>query len=114
MTSPHDRPTAIELIESVREWLEKDVARAVDGRLSFHTRVAINSLNIVMRELEDGEVMSSRHREILNGLGAQSDSELSKRIRAGEFDTSLGVLLSALELVVTDKVAVANPNYLLS
>ncbi len=114
MTSPHDRPTASELIESVREWLEKDVARAVDGRLSFHTRVAINSLNIVLRELEDGEAMSSRHRDVLKGLGVQSDSELSKRIRAGEFDTSLGALLTALEPVITDKVAVANPNYLLS
>ena len=29
-----------ELVEAVREWLERDVSSATDGRLRFHTRVA--------------------------------------------------------------------------
>jgi hypothetical protein len=25
MTAPHDRPSAVELLEAVREWMEKDL-----------------------------------------------------------------------------------------
>ena len=54
MTSPHDVPSARQLIESVREWIERDVAPAVSGRLQFHSRVAVNVLAMVERELESG------------------------------------------------------------
>ena len=48
---PHDMPTSRELVESVREWLERDVLTGTTGRLQFHTRVAINVLAMVEREL---------------------------------------------------------------
>ena len=113
MTSPHDRPTASELIESVREWLERDVAPAVDGRLSFHTRVAMNSLDIVMRELSTGDEMQKRHATALASLGAESDADLAARIRGGEFDSDLGAVLDVLSPVVDDKVRVANPRHMI-
>ena len=113
MTAPHDRPTAAELIESVREWLERDVAPAVEGRLAFHTRVAMNSLDIVMRELLSGEAMQQRHDVALNSLDAESDSDLAQKIRAGVFDSRLGEVLEALSPVIDDKVRVANPRHLL-
>ena len=50
----YGRPTAEELVEAVREFLEKDVMSATEGRVQFHTRVAINALNTVQRELELG------------------------------------------------------------
>ena len=56
MSELHDPPTAQQLIESVREWLETDVFPQVEGRLQFHTRVAMNVLAMVERELELGEV----------------------------------------------------------
>ena len=86
MSAPHDRPTAAELIESVREWLERDVAPSVDGRLSFHTRVAMNSLDIVLRELAAGNDMTQRHEDVLASLGVSTDAELSAKIRSGELD----------------------------
>ena len=113
MTSPHDRPTAAELVESVREWLERDVAPAVDGRLSFHTRVAMNSLDIVMRELTAGDDVQQRHAAALDALGVASDAELSRRIRNGDFDDDLGAVLEVLSPVIDDKVRVANPRYML-
>lgn len=113
MTAPHDRPTAAELIESVREWLERDVSPAVDGRLAFHTRVAMNSLEIVLRELAAGDSMQVRHAATLAAVGAESDGDLARRIRNGEFDASLGSLLEALAPVVDDKVRVANPRHML-
>lgn len=49
MTAPHDRPTARELLESVREWIERDLAPSLEGRLAFHSRVAANILDMVSR-----------------------------------------------------------------
>lgn len=112
MTAPHDRPTAAELIESVREWLERDVAPSVDGRLSFHTRVAMNSLDIVLRELAAGNDMTQRHEDVLASLGVSTDAELSAKIRSGELDGSLARVLNSLAPVIEDKVRVANPKYL--
>ena len=51
MSAPHDMPSAAELVEAVREWLERDVLTGTQGRLQFHTRVAINVLSMVEREL---------------------------------------------------------------
>ena len=50
-----DRPTASELVAAVREFLERDVMAATEGRVQFHARVAVNVLNIVARELELGD-----------------------------------------------------------
>src|ERR1700710_276850 len=50
-----DRPTAAELVTAVREFLERDVMAATEGRVQFHTRVAVNVLNTVARELELGD-----------------------------------------------------------
>ena len=35
-----DRPTAVELLEAIREFLEQDVMPTVEGRVRFHSRVA--------------------------------------------------------------------------
>lgn len=110
--SAHDRPTASELIESVREWLERDVLPSVEGRLSFHTRVAMNSLDIVIREIETQRTDNAVHSEVLSSLGVTSDEELALRIREGHFDGTLAQLVETLSPVIENKVRVANPKYL--
>ena len=110
--SAHDRPTASELIESVREWLERDVLPSVEGRLSFHTRVAMNSLDIVIREIETQQTDTAVHSEVLSSLGVASDEELALRIREGHFDGTLAQLVETLSPVIENKVRVANPKYL--
>jgi len=112
MTAPHDRPTASELLQAVKEWMEQDLMAGVDGRLAFHVRVAMNMLDIVDREITLGAPMEVRHEEVLQGLGVASDAELSYKIRMGEWDTDFPQLLEALRPVVEDKVRVANPKYL--
>lgn len=110
--SSHDRPTAAELIDSVREWLERDVLPSVEGRLSFHTRVAMNSLDIVVRELLSQNEMEATHQEVLEHLSVTSDAELSARIKSGAFDDDLLGLLTTLTPVIENKVRVSNPKYL--
>lgn len=112
MGEPHDAPTAAELLESVREWLDRDVIPSSDGRLRFHARVAANILGMVEREIELGPAQEVAHRERLDRLGVTDDSELASAIRDGEFADRGEELRSALMESVLDKLAVANPRYI--
>lgn len=112
MTAPHDRPTASELVQAVREWMEQDLMKGVEPRLAFHLRVAMNMLDIVDRELELGAPMEDRHADLLESLDVADDVELAQKIRIGEFDENFSSLLAALRPVIEDKVRVANPKYL--
>jgi hypothetical protein len=112
MSSPHDRPTVDELLESVREWLERDVAQVGDARIAFHARVAANIIEMVRRENSASAEVDLRHDELLESLDVVSEQELVDKIRAGFYDDNLLETLHKLRPVVEDKVAVANPKYL--
>ncbi len=112
--SPHDAPTAAELIEAVREWLQSDVLAATEGRLQYHARVAINALAIVERELELGAGQHAAHLGRLQQLGVADDAALAAAIRAGDLDDRLDEVRSLVWQSVRDKLAVANPKYLTS
>ena len=79
MGAPHDVPTAEQLVEAVREWLEGDVMAAADGRLQFHARVAVNVLAIVERELALGAAQAAAHRARLAAFGVADEAELAAR-----------------------------------
>ena len=110
--SPHDVPTAEQLVESVREWLERDVLPATEGRLQFHARVAVNVLAMVERELAAGAQQAAAHEQRLAQLGCADDAELAARIRHGELDDRLPEVRDLVWASVRDKLAVANPKYL--
>lgn len=109
---PHDVPTAAELVEAVREFLEKDVMAATEGRVNFHTRVAVNVLHMVQRELELGDAQASSHAERLASLGVASEKELSEAISSGQLDDRLSDVIAVVKASVADKLSVANPKYL--
>src|SRR6185312_7444342 len=51
-----DRPTALELLEAVNEFLAGEVLPLMDDhRMKFRTLVALNALGIAYRELAAGE-----------------------------------------------------------
>jgi len=110
--SPHDVPTAAQLVESVREWLQSDVLTSTTGRVQFHSRVAINVLAMVERELTVGARQTIDHAARLAELGLASDAELAAGIRAGVFDDRIEAVVSAVRSAVVDKLAVANPTYM--
>jgi hypothetical protein len=112
MAAPHDRPTMAELVEADREFLERDVFEATEGRVQFHTRVAVNVLKMVERELAVGAEQAEAHHRRLRALGYADDAELARAIRAGELDDRWAEVRAALAESVRDKVAVANPKYL--
>lgn len=109
---PHDVPSAVELIEAVREWIEGDLRSGTDGRLQFHGRVAANVLAIVERELTMGPPQAERHRQRLADLGVSSDRELADVIRDGLLRDRERDIELALHAATIDKLRVANPRYL--
>jgi hypothetical protein len=112
VTAPHDRPSAAELAAAVREFLEQDVMEATQGRVQFHTRVAINALSMIERELREGEVMASEHRARLAALGCSDDEELARAIREGSLDERWDEVVTAVREATIEKLRVANPDYM--
>ncbi|MEV4305481.1 DUF6285 domain-containing protein [Nonomuraea sp. NPDC049624] len=111
MAQPHDVPTAAQLVAAVRGFLRDDVLPAVEGRVRFHTRVAINVLAMVEREIELGPDQAAEHAARLAALGVADDAELAAAVRAGRFDGDDAVT-AALVQAVRAKLEVADPGYL--
>jgi hypothetical protein len=98
----HDRPTALELIEAVTEFLSTEVLpAATDHRQKFRTLVALNALGIAYRELSEAS----------NNLSLAPDeaADLARRIRAGDVPDDA---LPLLKEHVATKLRVSNPGYL--
>lgn len=110
-SAPNDVPTAAQLVEAVREFLESDVLSHTDGRIRFHTRVAINVLGMVLRELEVGPSLEAAHAKRLGRLGFANDGELARAIREGAVDDRLNEVREAVRESVADKLAVSHPDY---
>ncbi|MBX3025675.1 hypothetical protein KF840_12280 [bacterium] len=125
-----DRPTASELLDAVRGFVERDVVPALDGTAKFHARVAANVLAIVARELalEDGHVEAEwlRLDDVLEpailpadpaerraALRARTET-LCARIRDGDADADpfRAAVLAHLTATVREKLAIANPKLL--
>jgi hypothetical protein len=117
-----DLPTAAELVEAVRDFLERDVFPILEGRPKFHTRVAMNVLAIVERELTLGASVDARERAGLCRLLAREDDaeasilelneSLASGIRDGTFSAPRDELVEHLRATVGDKLAIANPKYI--
>jgi hypothetical protein len=96
-----DRPTALELIEAVSEFLSSEVLPAAgDHRGKFRTLVALNALAIATRELEASNTVL---------LAPDEVAELARRIRAGDIPDDA---LRLLKEHVAEKLRVSNPGYL--
>lgn len=112
MAEPHDAPSMRHLVQAVREFLETDVLPATEGRVRFHSRVAINVLGMVERELDLGPEQARAHFGRLVRLGYGDDAALAAAIRSGGFDDDYDLLKASLIDAVRDKLLVANPRYL--
>jgi uncharacterized protein DUF6285 len=127
-----DRPTAIELLGAVRDFLEQDVIPDLEGRKRFHGLVAANVLAIVARELEEeeGSLVAEwrRLRDLLSvdertppgrlsGLRVavrELGARLVDRIRAGAADEGpfAHAVRAHVRMTVVEKLRIANPRYL--
>jgi hypothetical protein len=107
----HDVPTAGELVEAVREFLEDELMASLDGRARFHAQVAMNALAIVERELGQGGADVRAHQERLIALGYADDAGLASALRSGA-EERWDEVRDAVAESVAAKLRVANPRYL--
>ena len=108
---PFGRPTAAELTEAVREYVE-GLMESGEGASAFEARVARNALGIVERELQLGPSIAAAHAARLSGLGYADDAALAAALRAGDLDTAWRRVAPALAASARDQLLVANPSYL--
>ena len=128
----NDRPTAVELVAAVRQYLETELLPSLaDARLRFQTLVAANVLAIVERELPDEEDRLREEWLWLAGLQCPSERiptslatlrqavhngnvQLCARVERGEFDSAerFRALAQQLRPIIEHKLESANPRYL--
>jgi hypothetical protein len=112
-----EQPTAAELIDAVSEFITRDLAPTLGGRLAFHARVAANVLAIVRRELMQGPDADRADAQRLAALlGEAGDAavlteELCRRIASGEIAADDPALIEHLWASTLDTLAVDQPGY---
>jgi len=114
---PTNRPTPDELLEAVTEFLENRVMPKLDKHTAFHTRVAVNVLGILRREMEHGPRLDaeelSRLKDLLGREGTleELNAELCGQIRSGKLDHRNDDLMEHLLRTTMGKVSIDQPNY---
>jgi hypothetical protein len=122
-----DWPTVDELLEAISGYLRDDVMVNTQGRTNFHGRVAMNSIEMLRRELATLEDHLAREWDGLDHvLGVtpmpphiaavragitDRNRELGQRIRSGDADSGewRKAVVDHLRRTVHDKLTVSNP-----
>jgi len=112
-----EKPSTRELVEAVKEFLETKVFPNVDKYTAYHTRVAVNVLKTVERELELGAGLAAGEKERLvtmlglDGTLRSLNTELCRRIRENEQDMQDPALISHLHQTTMGRLSIDNPRY---
>ena len=112
-----DEPTPTELIKAVADFLRNDIAPQVGGHNAFKLRVAVNTLDLVTRQLalesSSDAAEAMRLTQLLGKEGSlgELNRALADRIAKGEADLQTPGLAEHLWQATMDKLAVDQPNY---
>ena len=112
-----DEPGPTELTKAVADFLREDIAPLVSGPNAFKLRVAINTLDLVTRQLTLEAASDAAEEERLRRLLAMSGSlfelnqALAGKIANGEVDLQTAGLAEHLWQTTMDKLAVDQPTY---
>lgn len=112
-----DMPRADELLVSVRDFLRQDVMATTAGRTQFLSRVASNSLDIVLRELSLAGPHRAAELERLQSLFDSSDDLFTLRwrlvhgLRDGSVALDTPELAEHLRATVVNQIAIDQPRY---
>lgn len=125
-----DRPTAAELLDAIRECLEKEIVPGLsDPRLRYQGLIAVNVLRIVGRDVagEESRLQAEAEalRELLGGPPrepqadpallrrhvGEANRELCQRIRGGEADGGpwRERVVAHVQASVAEKLRINNP-----
>ena len=112
-----DEPRPDELVKAVADFLRDSIVPEISGHSAFKLRVAINALDLVVRQLTlaDASDATEHHRlaQMLGVQGALKDLNalLAARIASGEMDLTSPGVADHLWATTLDKLAVDQPKY---
>jgi hypothetical protein len=110
-------PTAAELIDAARRFLEEHAAPKLEGREAFLARVAANALAAVERELAQAPAAEAAARQRLiallghDGAFEALNAELCDKLASGQIDLATPGLLAHLKASTIDQVRIDQPGY---
>jgi hypothetical protein len=111
-------PEADMLVEAVADYLEDQLLPAFAGYQRFQTRVCVNVLRVVARELQQCADLERReHLRLVELLGrdrplADLNAELAQRISAGQIQLDAPGLVEHLRVTLKDALAINNPKWI--
>jgi Domain of unknown function (DUF6285) len=115
---PESIPKAAVLLEAAVKYLETELMPTLEGYHRFQTRVTVNVLNTVRRELElRGAQADAERARLVAMLGHDGDVEtlsieLAERIRAGAISIDDPALRAHVRQSLADALAINNPKWL--
>jgi Domain of unknown function (DUF6285) len=115
---PQSTPKAATLLEAAVKYLETELMPTLDGYHRFQTRVTVNVLNTVRRELElratQAEAERSRLAAILGHDGEVEalSVELAEKIRVGAIAIDDPALRVHVRQALADALAINNPKWM--
>lgn len=115
---PESLPDAPTMLGAAVKYLEDELMPALDGYHRFKTRVTVNVLNTIRRELElRGAQAAAERTRLATILGHDGEVEalsleLSERIRSGAIDLNDPILRAHLRQSVADALAINNPKWI--
>ncbi len=115
---PQSFPEIKTLLVAATKYMEEELMPTLDGYHRFKTRVTVNVLNTIRRELELREGQAkAEHERLVAILGHDGDvetlsRELSERIRKGDFSLDDQRLRTHIKQSLSDALSIANPKWL--
>ena len=115
---PQSIPKAAVLLEAAVKYLETELMPTLAGYHRFQTRVTVNVLNTVRRELElRGAQADAERARLVAMLGHDGDVEtlsieLAERIRAGAISIDDPALRAHVRQSLEDALEINNPKWL--
>ena len=115
---PDSIPKAATLLEAAVKYLETELMPTLDGYYRFQTRVTVNVLNTVRRELElRGAQAEAERARLIAILGHDGDVdslsvELAERIRAEAISIDDPALRRHVRQSLADALAINNPKWM--
>jgi hypothetical protein len=115
---PQSIPKAAVLLEAAVKYLETELMPTLDGYHRFQTRVTVNVLNTVRRELElRGAQADAERGRLVAMLGHDGDVEtlsieLAERVRTGAISIEDPALRTHVRQSLADALAINNPKWM--
>jgi hypothetical protein len=115
---PQSIPKAAILLEAAVKYLETELMPTLSGYHHFQTRVTVNVLNTVRRELELRGIQAAAERgRLVAILGHDGEvealsRELAERIRTGRISIDDPALRAHVRQSLADALAINNPKWL--